>query len=322
VSTGTLQRRAARLDPDVREVCVAFVGRRVEHAAWALSGPARGVDPVWVERGEDLLARLRDAAPDLVVVFRPDIVPAGLVRELDCTTLAVLPDALPLEWGDPDVWDPMPWLGESLRLAGGLGPELEGFAREDYDRVIAADPLLARVAPELGLWRSPPLPVDDAFFFGDRGVPRPLRPLFLGESTAHREDMLLNPKHVFDLSHYASGLEGERLREVLAATNVGVVVHPGRFPGFPPTLPLHLAAGHLVVSEPLMPTRGLEPGLDHVVVAAVDQLMRILAQLAARPAAFEQVRLRGRARAEAFRASRAWPRLISDLAADLLAFGG
>jgi hypothetical protein len=49
--------------------------------------------------------------------------------------------------------------------------------------------------------------------------------------------------------------------------------------------------------------------------------MTLLYQLKRRPDTFERVRHRGRAKADDYRASRIWPRVIGDLLADLHAFG-
>jgi hypothetical protein len=311
--------------PDLRSdrLRVAFVGRAVEDA-WAVPSQTYGtLVPTWVEHreGADGLAEaLRDAEPDVVVVFRPHRVPAGVITETGKPALAVLPDPIGFPWGDFEVWNTdLEYFPGAIEVSGGPDALVPPFPRGEYARVIACDPHIARVKPELGVWRSPPLPVDDALFVDPRPPARPPRPLFIGESSEQREQFLIWPKHGYDLSHYASGLAGERLRNVLARTNVGVTLRPLFHNTFHPMAPLHLAAGHLLVTQPLVPSRGLEPGLDHVQIEAPDQLMRVLDQLRDRPAAYDRVRIRGRFKAEGFRASRVWPRLLGDFALDLAA---
>jgi hypothetical protein len=292
--------RLRRADPARGEVRVTFLGRSVEHAAHALSVPAGGFVPSFVEArpadgGQALLEAIAATDPDVVVAFAPERLPDGLLGELDAVTVGVL-------CGD--------------------GAELDALRPPALDRLVAWDADTAERAPQLAIWRSPPPAVDDALFAPPPAGPPSPHALFLGESTAHREAVLGAAKHAYDVSHYAFGLAGERLAEVLRAAGVGVVVHPAEgAPSFPPAAPLHLAAGHLLLAEPLVPSRGLEPGIDHLVFEAPDQLMTLLFQLQARPAAYAQVRLRARARAEGFRASRLWPRLLADLAPDLAAFG-
>jgi hypothetical protein len=147
------------------------------------------------------------------------------------------------------------------------------------------------------------------------------RAVCLGESTEYREAFLLLAKHFYDLRHYAFGLAGERLAQVLGETEVGVALALGPWTGFEPTAALHLASDHLLLAAPLEPPRGLEPGLDHLTFSEPEDLLHLLFEIGNRPAAFEQVRRRGRVRAEEFRASRIWPRVLADLVLDLEAFG-
>lgn len=300
----------------MRATRLAFVGRGVLHRHWTLSAPAAGVEPAFFERDRDDLEQALTAfAPDVVVVFTPRDLPAGLIASLDTRAMAFLTEPLPLPAGDGDPWDRSPQ--ELWGAAAGVPAIVGGFDPGEYDRILTADPLVATMAPELRVWRSPPLPVDDLYFAELRRPPRRPKPLFLGPSTEHRETMLVFPKHGYDLSHIAFGLTGEPLREALEAASVGVVLNEDGVPRFQPEIALHLAAGHLVLAEPMAPTRGLEPGLDHLVGRGAHEIMRFLDQLAARPQAWEQVRRRGRFKAEAFRASRVWPRLLADLEVEL-----
>jgi hypothetical protein len=297
---------------------VTFVGREVLDAPHTLTAPAGGVEPAFVDhRGEDLPARVAATGPDAVVVLRPLDVPRAIVEAFAVPTLAVLDEPLAVPF-EVDVWAPVRDLAAALDAT----PAIRDADLSAYDRVVATDPLVGRAAPHLGVWRSAPLPVDDALFLPHRTAPETgVRPLFIGPSSPHREGWLVESKHHYDLTHYAFGLHGARLRRVLAATNVGVVLTPQLgLRAFGRTVGLHLAAGHLLVTEPLVPPRGLEPGLDHLVVEAPDQLIHVLHQLRRRPRAFELVRLRGRHRAEELRASRVWPRLLADLRADVAAF--
>ena len=105
--------------------------------------------------------------------------------------------------------------------------------------------------------------------------------MFVGRSTEHRERYLVPVKHRFDVLHVAHGVHGERLLELLRSTDVGINLHNEPYPSFENRVCLHLAAGNLVITEPLSPTHGLEPGIDYVEVDCpealdieVDQLKR------------------------------------------------
>jgi hypothetical protein len=75
------------------------------------------------------------------------------------------------------------------------------------------------------------------------------------------------------------------------------------------------------VSEPLSPTHGLEPGIDYVEVRHPQDLLRAIERIRHYPDLYRRVRIRGRRKAEAFRASRVYPRLLHDLFLDLEVFG-
>ncbi len=296
-------------------VRTAFVGQSTFFEACALAGPAGGLEPRFLEfrQGGDaagLRAGLDAFAPHVVVVFRPEVLPAGLLADLPAARLGFLTEPIPRTRGaaHPDL---------RRRLA-----ELAAVDPANVDRVVTFDPMTADTAGDvLPVWRSLPLPVSDRYF-GPVGDPlgRP-RVLFVGRSTPHRERVLTPSKHAFDLLHLAFGVHAERLEAALREHDVGINLHNEPYPSFENRVLLHLAAGHLVITEPLSPTHGLEPGIDVVEVTDGPGLLAVLERMHRFPGIFHRVRVRGRRKAEAYRASRVWPRLVHDLLADLRAFG-
>ncbi len=272
---------------------VAFVGPAVTLDLCVPHDPVPGIVPAVIdshpsEGPQELRMALAAAAPHVVVAFGPQSIPGPLLRAVDAVTLGVAHDA--------------------AAVAGATG----------YDRLLA---LPGGAADATAVWRSRPLPVADAFFAPVCVTGRPPRTLFLGASTEYRERFLVDAKHRHDLLHYAHGLSGDVLRDVLSRVDVGVNVHADGTPTFEHRVLLHLAAGHLLLTEPLEPTCGLEPEIDYVPVARSDELLTVLHQLEQRPRLHERVRLSGRAKSEAHRASRVWPRLLTDLLDDVAAFG-
>jgi hypothetical protein len=155
-----------------------------------------------------------------------------------------------------------------------------------------------------------------------RRARRPPRAVFIGPSTMHAEQYLVRVKHGFDVGHYASGLAGDMLDEVLDSADVGINVHADdRVRAFAHRVVLHLAAGHLLLSEPLKPPFAFEPDIDYLQIDSADDLDLRMHQVTQRPDSYERVRIRGRNKAEQYRASQVWPALIEDLFADLAAFG-
>jgi hypothetical protein len=145
--------------------------------------------------------------------------------------------------------------------------------------------------------------------------------LFVGRSTVHRERFLMDVKHRFDCLHVAFGVQADELERLLDRHQITFNVHNEPYPSFENRVLLHLAAGHLVISERLSPTHGLEPGFDYIEITHPEDLLEIATEARAFPDAFHRIRVRGRQKAEQARASRVWPALVRDLFAELEAFG-
>ncbi len=278
-------------------VRLAFVGPSSRCWPLGFDEPTETIEPRFVDfRAGDELRRLHagldDFGPDVVVALAPSELPAGALHGLRARTVALVTESA------PDV--------------------LERIDRTSFDRIVALDPRLAEHAPSV--WRSLAPPVNDAIF-APVAPAAGLRFAFFGHWSARRERFLVDSKHVFDLLHVDAGATGERLLELYATTAVAVNIHDGEEPAFEHRVPMHLAAGHLLVTEPLRPLRGLEPGLDHLELGSPRELLEILGGLHEIPELHHRVRLRGRRKAEQFRASAVYERLLGDLERDIAAFG-
>ena len=310
-SQGALPYRLPSLRAPLR---VAFVGQSTYFRACALEGEADGLSGTFVEHraGGDtgaLMGALAAIEPHVVVVFRPEVVPAGVFAQLPAITVGFLTEPLPRR--------------------GGTHPDLERRLRElgavdaaNFDRIVAFDPLIADSAERvLPVWRAVPLPVADRYFRAVRPLAGPPRVVFIGRSTEHREKMLTPAKHAHDILHLAHGVGADMLERVLDDHDVGINLHNEPYPSFENRVCLHLAAGHLVLSEPLSPSHGLEPAIDYLVVTGAGDIVAAIDAMRRFPGVYHRVRVRGRRKAEGFRASRVYPRLVRDLLADVATFG-
>jgi hypothetical protein len=300
----------------VLPVRLAFVGQRTFFEVCALGDERRDFDTRFFEfrRHADPAALRGDLdafAPHVVVVFRPEIVPAGTFDGLRAATLGFLTEPIPRDaaGGHHDL-DRRRW-------------ELEQVDASSFDRIVSFDPLIAPTAEAiLPVWRSAPLPVSDRLYRDVQPVTGKPRVLFVGRSTPHREQMLAAAKAEHpDLLHEAFGVGAGDLEDLLDGHDVGINLHNDTYWSFENRVCLHLAAGHLVLSEPLSPQHGLERGIDYLEVSHGGAISFLLTQLERFPRTWHRVRVRGRLKAEQFRASRVWPRLVHDLQADLAAFG-
>jgi hypothetical protein len=302
-----------------RRLRLAFVGQSTFFEACVLEAP---VHPRFDTRfyefrsggdAEALLAGLRAFDPDVVLVFRPEIIPAGAFAGLRATTLGFLTEPLP-RMGEGNT-------ARNEDLERRLW-ELEKVDRTNFDRVIAFDPLIAATADRvLPVWRAVPLPVSDRYYRPPGPSDAAASPLFVGRSTPYRERLLTPAKHRFDVLHLAFGVDAARLERLMDEHWVAINAHNEPYPSFENRVCLHLAAGHLVLSEPLSPQHGLEAGIDYLEFDGPLHLEQLLELLRRDTTVFHVVRVRGRRKAEQFRASRVYPRLVNDLLHDVRVFG-
>ena len=168
-----------------------------------------------------------------------------------------------------------------------------------------------------------PLPVDDRLYRPVRPARRKPRVIFIGYSTMHREQHLLRAKHEFDIGHYAHGLMGD---------DAARGARRRRRRHQPPRRPASRCRSRTAcccTSPPgtsSSPSRSSRPSAwsrasTSSSSSGRDELSLRLHQIHYQPDAYERVRIRGRDKAEQFRASRVWPRGHRDLFADLAAFG-
>jgi hypothetical protein len=302
---------------------LAFVGQQTFFRACAWEEDSARATTTFIEfrdgRDPELLReQLHAFGPDAIVVFRPETVPHGVLADFAVPILGFLtePISRTTDAGDASHWD----LEERRRQTARMDPQ-------NVDRIVSFDPLIVpTVDAVMEVWRSLPIPVADRLYRdvrrpGAADAKGPPRMLFVGRSTVHREAFLRDVKARFDCLHVAFGIQVDELERLLDRHEITFNIHNEPYPSFENRVLLHLAAGHLVISEPLSPTHGLEPGVDFVEVTSPEELTRVAAEARTDPMAFLPVRVRGRQKAELVRASRVWPALVRDLFADLRAFG-
>jgi len=295
---------------------VAFVGQSTFFEACSLESQAAaavGLESRFFEYRdaspiEPVLEELGEFGADVTVVFRPEIIPPGAFHELPGAVVGFLTEPLPRrERGQVAHKD----LGVRLR-------DLHRVDRLNVDRVISFDPMIVAAADEaVPVWRSLPLPVADSFYRSVGAALAAPPALFVGRSTPHRERFLAASKEQGEILHLGFGVDSSHLQELMEEHSVAINVHNEPYPTFENRVCLHLAAGQLVLSEPLSPLHGLEPGIDFLECADGDVLAERLERLRQMPRLWQDVRIRGRRKAELYRASRVYPRIIFDLLADL-----
>jgi hypothetical protein len=283
---------------------IAFVGPSVWLDGCAPSETANGVVPARfaIERGAAgrgaMADEIAEFAPHATVIFDPLSLPAELPSQLSGATLGVL-------------------------VSGVLdGDGVPAKSLDRLDRVVCFDPRHTRArAGGAEVWRAIPPPVSDQLFAELGPMHSAPRPMSIGRATEHREWMLMPAKHHHDLVQVVHGLSGPRLGELVAECDVGVFIAAEQGGGFGLQVGMHLAAGQLLLTEELTPPHGLERNIDYVQIGSPDELVWTLDRLARFPEMHNRIRIRGHLKAEQYRASRLFARIVHDLLRDVAAFG-
>lgn len=296
---------------------VAFVGQREYFSSGTMEDPAAGLEPRFFDWRfdapvEPLLLSLRDWAPHVVFMFRPEMMPAGAFADLDAVTVGYFTEPLhvPGEPRHPDT---------ERRFE-----DLQRIEPANFDRLCIYNPSFVATAERaVPIWRAFPIPISDRYYapVAEPAADGP-RLLFVGRSTPHRERFLGPLKRDFEFVHLAHGVNDEQYRAFVAQSDVGLNVHNEPYPNYEYRVSEFLAAGLLVITEPLSPFHGLRPGSDLLEVRNPWEAWELVRAMRRAPEAFRPVRLAGRRAAERFRASRVYPRFFADLLADVQACGG
>ncbi|MHB8492076.1 MAG: hypothetical protein ACYDA6_07695 [Solirubrobacteraceae bacterium] len=280
---------------------VAFVGSSAALDVSAPDAPSHGL--AWVTVATDpwdgtdaALAALEAIRADVTVVLDPQSLPGAVLHEARGVTLGVLTEGL---------------------------PQMEDAAMlEACDRIVSfGHALTGERIGDARVWRSTPPAVSDSVFADVRPLEGWPRSLSLGRSTPHREELLMAAKHHHDLFHLVHGVQGSMLRELLREHDVGVYFSREPGGGFGQQAGMHLASGHLLMAGTLRPGHGLERDIDYLNVDSGAAVAHALDQLTRFPGMYQSTRVRGRLKAEQYRASRLFSRIVHDLLADVAAFG-
>jgi len=255
---------------------------------------------------------LLELQPDVVIVYKPEMLQSNCLEGVNAARIGWFTEpvtrtdkasvaqnhATRQRWGEGIARD-------SNDLQRRLD-NAKGVVKENYDIFVSFDPLTLPALNEfVSVEHAFPLPVGDRTFCTtpETFSTRPRRLTFIGRSTPYRDQFLLPILHEYDPLYICHGLHGNDLDYVMANTGIGLNLHNDHYPNFENRVPIHLARGHLVISEPLSPSHGLEPGQDFVEITSPDELAAVLNNIWDDPEPFRLIAIRGREKAEYFRSS-------------------
>lgn len=304
---------------------IAFIGQANYFDFVALSGSTPLIEAKFVDfkSGGDTAALLFDLDainPDVIIVFGPQNLPHATLANSDAVRIGWFTEPIAnvsslVEFERIQRDDSVKSLAQTDLERRLLNAST--FDASQFDRLISHDPLQAQTLELFGpIWKSVPLPVDDRFYRESQAMRSNPVIGFIGSSTPYREEFLTILKHNYDLRHFAHGLFGDRLLDELVDFDIAINLHNLDISGFENRVSLHLAQGHLLLSQPLSPTHGLEPDRDFIEFRNPEELANLVTEIRHYPHTHELTRTRGRMKAEYFRASSVYETIVRDLKAE------
>ena len=286
---------------------VVFLGQRVYFGPTSLPRKSPGleatfVDHTWGEDPADTLQAISSIRPHLVVAYRPEKLGDVLTQMRDVLRIGFFPEPAATPGGPkhPDL---------NHRLA-----ELQEVDPNSCDIFFGFNPLFADAWNSVvDLAGCMPLPVrDDIYIDPNRiGIPSTDQGIFVGRVTDRRNDYLLSLKHHFNWTVVDHGLRS------LADISIAVNLRNENYPNYENRVSLHLARGHLLLTEPVQPTYELHEGLNLLNFASPQELLDLARSIEHDAEPFHPIAIRGRLSADSFRATSLWPDRFVDLAASL-----
>jgi hypothetical protein len=286
---------------------VAFVGQRSYFGPASLPDQLPGLHSSFVDYsfGDDITRaaqEIRAIAPHVVVAFRPEKL---------TSLLGTVGPSLRIGMFTEPVASKRVNRHADLRRRR---RELHELHPNSCNLYIGFNPLFAEAWSSLvELSSCMPIPVRDDIYINPNliGECDISGGIFVGRVTERRNHFLAPLKHHFEWTVVDHGLRN------LDDVSIAVNLHNEKYANYENRVSLHLARGHLVLTEPLQPMYELHEGLNILNFQIPSQLQELVESIEADPARYRQIAIRGRLAADSFRASRLWPDRLVDLASSL-----
>jgi hypothetical protein len=137
---------------------------------------------------------------------------------------------------------------------------------------------------------------------------------FSGRTTTHRDKYFGPLKRDFNFLHINHGVAGSDLLEFISKCKISLNIHAEDEVSWEPRTQLLLAAGSLMISEPLSPTCPLRPGIDYIEVKNEWELYETCKNVLENYEKYQHIAKNGRARVEQILSSKInFPEFFNDL---------
>jgi hypothetical protein len=256
---------------------------------------------------ENLLSDLVDYSPDLVVFYRPDFF-------LD-TSNAIF---------DLQVAPVVGFLTEPIGSAFTYGVDNLRSRRKSLRTTLSSLRLnyifcftheLADFVSKYKIVTSVmPLPVNDVLFSRPRTSEIFSKIVFVGRINEYRKNILQNIKHAYDPLVIDNGVTYPSLKQILPDKNViAINIHVGRMRTFEHRALVHMAMGHLVISQKLFPSFGILPNCEYLIFQSGLDLEKQIEKVKNNPELAQWIAARGNDMANRHIASEVWANVYSTI---------
>jgi hypothetical protein len=250
------------------------------------------------------MASLLEFQPDVAIFFRPEFFSNDLLSRLRGVKIGISTEPMP-KYLDGNFHYTLDSIGRFKSLLKAAELEFDHIFHYDAASLSFMERMGVRVSGAIALpvatmtWR----PAEDRNADWDL--------VFLGRSTENRERHFGGLKRDLRFLHIAHGIIGKDVLPFYHAAKIGLNIHSEPELGWEPRIQQLMAAGLLVVSEPISPNEWLRPGEEFLEIRHPHETYEICREIVANPLKFEPIRRAGHERVQRdLTARQLWPRLI------------
>lgn len=249
------------------------------------------------------MAPLVDFQPDVAIFFRPQLFSNTLLSRLTGVKIGLSTEPFPKL-----IDTAFHYTKESICCFKAL----LGAASLDFAYIFHHDAASASFMQRMGVRLSGTVPLPVATMTWQEAAREDKWDLaFVGRSTNHRERHFVDLKRDFRFLHVSHGIFARDALPYYHASRIGLNIHAEPELRWEPRVQQLMAAGMLVVSEPLSPNALLAPAEHFVEVRDPAETYQVCREIIADITKFETIRRAGHDRVQRELSARlVWPRLI------------
>lgn len=242
-----------------------FLGQKIYFEKTTYHGVVNGMSSNFVpytygEKWDDAFSQISKIAPQVVVIYRPEVCDIDFLLALKEKYLTV-----------GFFTEPLPFTGYEAEfdLVRRYSP-FENYNFENCDLNISYNPVTCNVLSKTTkIAFSHPIPVSDDIFFDRKNQIVKANGIFIGRVTPARNEYLMALKHKFNLTVID---HGELEENFYHNYNIGLNLHSDSYPNFENRVLYHMAQSMIVLSQQVVPDYNMQHGKHYFVFETPEDL--------------------------------------------------